>query len=85
MEKQSSRIVNKGLAGEPQHLVIQVIDTLKIFEFSQIKHVNESDVIRDITLIDDELNQPEILHILNAMGHVVDITFDENENVTIYF
>jgi hypothetical protein len=85
MEKQSSRIVNKGLAGEPQHLVIQVTDTLKIFEFSQIKHVNESDVIRDITLIDDELNQPEILHILNAMGHVVDITFDENENVTIYF
>jgi hypothetical protein len=85
MEKQSSRIVNKGLAGEPQHLVIQVIDTLKIFEFSQIKHVNESDVIRDITLVDDELNQPEILHILNAMGQTVDITFDENENVTIYF
>jgi hypothetical protein len=85
MEKQSSRIVNKGLAGEPQHLVIQVIDTLKIFEFSQIKHVNESDVIRDVTLVDDDFNQPEILHVLNSMGHVVDITFDENENVTIYF
>jgi len=85
MEKQSSRIVNKGLAGEPQHLVIQVTDTLKIFEFSQIKHVNESDVIRDVILIDDELNQPEILHILNNMGQTVDITFDENENVTIYF
>ncbi len=85
MEKQSSRIVNKGLAGEPQHLVIQVIDTLKIFEFSQIKHVNESDVIRDVILVDDELNQPEILHILNNMGQTVDITFDENENVTIYF
>lgn len=85
MEKQSSRIVNKGLAGEPQHIVIQVIDTLKIFEFSQIKHVNESDVIRDITLVDHDVNQPEILHILNAMGQTVDITFDENENVTIYF
>jgi hypothetical protein len=85
MEKQSVRIVNKGLAGEPQHLVIQIIDTLKIFEFSQIKHVNESDAIRDVTLIDDDFNQPEILHILNSMGHVVDITFDENENVTIYF
>ena len=85
MEKQSSRIVNKGLAGEPQQLVIQVIDTLKIFEFSQIKHVNESDVIRDVILVDDDFNQPEILHILNSMGHVVDITFDENENVTIYF
>jgi hypothetical protein len=65
--------------------VIQVTDTLKIFEFSQIKHVNESDVIRDITLVDDELNQPEILHILNAMGQTVDVTFDENENVTVYF
>jgi len=85
MEKQSVRIVNKGLAGEPQHIVIQVTDTLKIFEFSQIKHVNESDVIRDITLVDDELNQPEILHILNAMGQTVDVTFDENENVTVYF
>ncbi len=85
MEKQSSRIVNKGLEGEPQHIVLQVVDTLKIFEFSQIKHVNESDVIRDVTLVDDELNQPEILHILNNMGHFVDITFDEDENVTIYF
>lgn len=85
MEKQSSRIVNKGLAGEPQHLVIQVTDTLKIIEFSQIKHVDEVGVIRDVTLIDDTLDQPEILHILNAMGHVVDITFDEDENVTIYF
>jgi len=85
MEKQSSRIVNKGLAGEPQHLVIQVTDTLKIFEFSQIKHVDEAGVIRDVTLIDDTLDQPEILHILNAMGQTVDITFDENENVTIYF
>ena len=85
MEKQLAKVVNKGLVGEPQNVVLQVIDTLKIFEFSQIKHVNESDVIRDITLVDDELNQPEILHILNAMGQTVDITFDENENVTIYF
>ena len=38
---------------------------LKIFEFTQIKHVNESDVIRDITLVDHDVNQPEILHILN--------------------
>ena len=85
MEKQSSRIVNKGLAGEPQHLVIQVTDTLKIIEFSQIKHVDEAGVIRDVILIDDTLDQPEIQHILRNMGHDVDITFDENDNVTLYF
>ena len=85
MEKQSSRIVNKGLAGEPQHLVIQVTDTLKIIEFSQIKHVDEAGVIRDVTLIDDTLDQPEIQHILRNMGHDVTITFDENDTVTLYF
>ena len=85
MEKQSSRIVNKGLAGEPQHLVIQVTDTLKIIEFSQIKHVDEAGSVRDVTLIDDTLDQTEIQHILNNMGHDVNITFDENDNVTLYF
>jgi hypothetical protein len=85
MEKQLSKIVNKGLAGEPQHIVLQVIDTLKIAEFSQIKRVDEAGVIRDATLIDNEFNQAEVQHILNNMGHVVDITFDENDNVTLYF
>jgi len=85
MEKQLAKIVNKGLAGEPENIVLQVLDTLKIVEFSQIKHVNEADIIRDITLIDNNLNQPEPQHILNNMGHFVEITFDENDNVTLYF
>ncbi len=85
MEKQLAKVVNRGLAGEPENVVLQVIDTLKIFEFSQIKHVDEAGVIRDVTLIDDTLNQPEIQHILNNMGHDVQITFDENDNVTLYF
>ena len=85
MEKQLAKIVNKGLAGEPENVVLQVIDTLKIIEFSQIKHIDEAGVIRDVTLIDDTLNQPEIQHILNNMGHDVEITFDENDNVTLYF
>ena len=42
MEKQLAKVVNKGLVGEPQNVVLQVIDTLKIFEFSQIKHVDEA-------------------------------------------
>jgi hypothetical protein len=85
MEKQLAKIVNKGLAGEPENVVLQVIDTLKIIEFSQIKHIDKAGVIRNVTLVDDTLDQPEIQHILNNMGHDVDITFDENDNVTLYF
>ena len=85
MEKQLAKIVNRALAGEPQNVVLQVTDTLKIFEFSQIKHVDEAGVIRDVTLIDDTLDQTEIQHILQNMGHSVEITFDETDNVTLYF
>jgi hypothetical protein len=85
MEKQLAKIVNRALVGEPQNVVLQVIDTLKIFEFSQIKHIDEAGVIRDVTLIDDTLDQTEIQHILQNMGHDVNITFDENDNVTLYF
>ena len=85
MDAQFARIVNKGLEGEPQYIVLQMIDTLKMFEFSQIKHVEEAGVIRDVTLIDDTLNQPEIQHILNELNHTVEITFDENDNVTLHF
>jgi hypothetical protein len=85
MEKQLAKIVNKALVGEPENIVLQVIDTLKTIEFSQIKYVDEAGVIRDVSLIDDTLDQPEIQHILRNMGHDVNITFDENDNVTLYF
>ena len=85
MEKQLAKLANKGMAGEPEHIVLQVVDTLKIFEFSQIKHVDEAGVIRDVTLIDNTLNQSEIQHVYQNMGHSVDITFDENDEVTLYF
>ena len=85
MEQQLAKLANRALAGEPENIVLQVIDTLKIFEFSQIKHVDEAGSVRDVTLIDDTLDQTEIQHILNNMGHDVNITFDENDNVTLYF
>ena len=85
MEKQLAKIVNKGLAGEPENIVLQVKNTLEIFEFSQIKHVDEAGSIRDVNLIDDTLDQPEILHILNVLLQEVYISFDENKNVTVYF
>jgi hypothetical protein len=85
MEKQLARIVNKGLIGEPENIVLQVKNTLEIFEFSQIKYVDEAGSIRNVTLIDDTLDQPEILHILNVLMHEVYISINENNEATIYF
>ena len=84
MEKQSAKIVNRGYAGEPQHICLQIIDTLKIFEFSQIKYVIENEETKEVSLIDNNLDQTEINRILNG-DHTINITFDENENVTLYF
>lgn len=85
MEKKQLRIVNKGLAGEPQYFVIQEITTNKIFEFSQIKNVVEANSeINSISLVDNELQQPLIQRILSH-GHIVNATWDENDNVTCHF
>lgn len=87
MERKIARIVNKGLAGEPEHAVLQVSENLKCIEFSQIKFVNEGGSVREVSLVDAVLDQPEILHILNVLQprHQVDVTYDENDNTTIYF
>jgi hypothetical protein len=85
MEKQLAQIVNIGLAGEPEHIALQVIDTLKIFQFSQVKYANDGGETREVSLIDNNLDQPEIQIILNNGMHKVEITFDENDNVTLHF
>lgn len=86
MEKQLARIVNKALAGEPEHAVLQVKETLRVVEFSEIKYVNENGGdIRSVSLTNAVLEQPEILHILNVMGHECELSIDENNEVTIYF
>jgi hypothetical protein len=87
MEKKIARIVNRGMAGEPEHAVLQVSENLKCIEFSQIKFVNEGGSIREVSLVDAVLDQPEILHILNVLEprHQVEVTYDENDNTTIYF
>ena len=87
MDKQIARVVNRGMAGEPEHAVLQVSENLKCIEFSQIKFVNEGGSIREVSLVDAVLDQPEILHILNVLEprHQVEVTYDENDNTTIYF
>jgi hypothetical protein len=84
MEKQLARLANKGMAGEPENIILQVVDTLKIVEFSQIKYVIENEQTREVSLTNNNLSQDEIQHILNS-DHVVNITFDENDNVTLHF
>jgi hypothetical protein len=84
MEKQLARLANSGMAGEPENIILQVIDTLKIVEFSQIKYVIENEQSREVSLTNNNLSQPEIQHILNS-DHVVNITFDESDNVTLHF
>jgi hypothetical protein len=74
MQLYLAKIVNRGLVGEPEHICLQ-IESNKIFEFSQI--LGES-------INDNDLSHPIIQTILNN-GHQVNITFDENNNVTLHF
>ena len=68
------RIVNKALDGEPQHLVLQNIETNETFEFSKIagESINDSD-----------LSHPVIQQILHN-GHFIQATISEGV-VTLNF
>ena len=84
MEQIQAKLVNKGFEGEPENIVLQAVESLQIFDFSQIGFVSDADGIREVSLTDNDLNQSEIQAILNNW-HVVNITFDENNNVTLHF
>ena len=70
-----ARIVNKSLVGEVEHAVLQNVETNTTFEFSKIVREN---------ITDGDMEHPTIKRIL-ANGHIVNITFDENDNVTLHF
>jgi hypothetical protein len=74
MQLYLAKVVNRGLAGESQHACLQ-IESNKIFEFSQI--LGES-------INDNDISHPTIQRILNS-NHTINITFDESDNVTLYF
>ena len=69
------RIVNKGLAGEPEHAVLQNPETNMVYEFSNI--VGE-------TIEDNNLSPPTIQQILNN-GHQVQAEVAEDGLVTLHF
>ena len=87
MEKQTARIVNIGLAGQPENAVLQITENLKCVQFSEIKYVSENEGanIRQVSLVDAVLDQPEILYILNVLKHTVEVSINENNEATIYF
>lgn len=75
METQVARIVNAGMTGEPERIVLQNTTTNTIYEFSQI--------VGD-TITNGDLSHPMIQRIVNN-GFIVDITTDEENNVTLHF
>jgi hypothetical protein len=74
-ETKLARVVNKSLAGEAEHAVLQNVETNETFEFSKIIGENISD---------GDMGHPTIKRIL-ADGHTVNISFDESKNVTLHF
>ena len=75
METQLARIVNAGMAGEPERIVLQNVETNTIYEFSQI--ANEG-------IANGDLSHPTIARIFEN-GHEVQITADENDIITLHF
>ena len=71
---QTLRLVNTGLEGEPEYIVLQNPDTNVVYEFSNIigEYISNND-----------LTHPIIQQILNN-GHVVQASIDET-GVTLHF
>ncbi len=68
------RIVNKSMAGETEHAVLQNVETNSIYEFSNI--IGEG-------IDDNDISHPTIQRILNN-GHVVQASIDD-AGVTLQF
>lgn len=71
------KLVNRGLAGEPEILCFQNPQTLTIFEFSQIQKIQIGDDIRDFEENDWKL-------VLSNENHLANIDSTTNEVITLY-
>ena len=80
---ETARLVNMGLEGQPEHPVLQ-LESTKIFEFSNIKHTVDGQIITEESIEDGDLSSFCIQRILNN-GHTVQITYNENDEVTLHF
>ena len=75
METQLLKLVNAGMLGEPERIVLQNTQTNTMYEFSQI--VGES-------ITNGDISHPTIQRIFNN-GFTVDASIDEDSNVTLHF
>lgn len=69
------RVVNKALVGEEEHPCLQNINSLALFEFSQIDGENISD---------KDISHPTIQQILNNT-HLVQAEILENNKIRLHF
>ena len=85
METKLAKVVNSGFEGEPQNICLQIQENLKLIPFSTIKFISQNNEIRNVEIGDGDFQHTEIQHILNHMGHAVEISINENDEVTMYF
>lgn len=85
MEKHLCRVVNSAFEGQPQNIVLQVLETNKVIPFSKIKSIVQNEETKNVSVNDSDIGNENILHILNNMSHQVEVSFDENDFVTLYF
>jgi hypothetical protein len=78
MGKSLTQVVNAGLAGEPEHIVFQVLDTLQIIELHHITEVIQNGVSRQPIMSTD------MYYVLNHMGHRCYIEFTEDDQKILY-
>ncbi|MEY4332629.1 MAG: hypothetical protein RLZZ196_1367 [Bacteroidota bacterium] len=85
MEKRLFQIMNFGGLGPDEHAGIQLVDGYERYEFSQIKFINENGEVREVSITDADISHSDIQHILRNQDHRVEVTVDENSNVTLHF
>lgn len=78
MEKVTLKLVNTGLAGEPEHIAFQDPITLKVVEFDDVSFVVQNEVSRSANMEEDWK------YVLNHMSHVCEAEWDEDGITTIY-
>jgi hypothetical protein len=76
--KKLARVVNTSIEGEPQHAALQIIETNRIFQFSEVKYILEggSVIQLETRMNDNDLYQPTIQKILNQ-GHTIEVSYFE--------
>lgn len=80
MERITTQVVNKGLAGEPIVHALQDRETLKIYDLENITIIEYVDGTQRAAVIPNDVDYV----IANHEGHLVDIVENENGEITLF-